>query len=159
VEKLFQQRGGFGEARRHALGGFHGDRFCNSIEREPARCGRTVEQFLEQIIEKAVRITHGHAGGEAANLQGVSAESLDLDPGRLAAVQERLDEIHAALKRFGPTEADLRRNLARVTEELATAEAGADTEALAAQLAQATEAAAVLGRKLLRARAKASERC
>ncbi len=81
---------------------------------------------------------------------------LDLDPGRLAAVQERLDEIHAALKRFGPTEADLRRNLARVTEELATAEAGADTEALAAQLAQATEAAAVLGRKLLRARVKAS---
>jgi len=82
---------------------------------------------------------------------------LDLDPTRLQAVQERLDEIYAALKRFGPTEADLRRNLAKVTEELGVFEqASADPEALAQELRTATEAAASLGRKLVRARSKAS---
>jgi uncharacterized LabA/DUF88 family protein len=52
---------------------------------------------------------------------------LDLDPNRLAAVQERLDELYAALKRFGPTELDLRRNFAKVQEELA-AFGGADSD-------------------------------
>jgi DNA repair protein RecN (Recombination protein N) len=81
---------------------------------------------------------------------------LDLDPGRLAAVQERLDELHAALKRFGPTEADLRANLARVTAELDAATAAADGEQLALLVRQATDTAAAVGRKLLRARAQAS---
>lgn len=81
---------------------------------------------------------------------------LDLDPSRLQEVQERLDEVHGALKRFGPTEADFRQNLARTTAELAQEEAGSDTEALQAQLRAATEAAAAHGRKLLRARHKAA---
>ena len=82
---------------------------------------------------------------------------LDLDPARLQSVQERLDEIQAALKRFGPTEADLRANLARVTAELAAAEGSdQDPEALTAELRAAVEAAAAVGRKLLRARRKAS---
>lgn len=81
---------------------------------------------------------------------------LDLDPSRLQEVQERLDEVHGALKRFGPTEADFRQNLARTAAELAQEEAGADTEALAAQLRAATETAAAHGRKLLRARQKAA---
>ncbi|MEO6596121.1 MAG: AAA family ATPase, partial [Planctomycetota bacterium] len=83
---------------------------------------------------------------------------LELDPSRLQAVQERLDEIHAGLKRFGPSEQDLRDNLAKVTAELATAEDGnADPEQLAGELRAATEAVAVVGRKLVRARAKASK--
>jgi DNA repair protein RecN (Recombination protein N) len=82
---------------------------------------------------------------------------LDLDPNRLAAVQERLDELYAALKRFGPTELDLRRNFAKVQEELAAfGGADSDPEALAQELRQATEQAAGLGRKLVRARAKAA---
>ncbi len=80
---------------------------------------------------------------------------LDLDPARLTAVQERLDEVHAALKRFGPTEVDLRANLVRVAAELQATEANADSEALAGQLRQATDVAATSGRKLLRARSKA----
>lgn len=83
---------------------------------------------------------------------------LDLDPNRLVAVQERLDEIYAALKRFGPTEADLRRNLAKVEAELASAEGGStDPEVLDQELRTATEHAAAIGRKLVRARAKAAE--
>lgn len=82
---------------------------------------------------------------------------LDLDPARLQQVQERLDEIHGALKRFGPTEQDLRANFAKVTAELATAEGrDSDPEALAGELRAATDAAAAIGRKLLRARGKAA---
>jgi DNA repair protein RecN (Recombination protein N) len=82
---------------------------------------------------------------------------LDLDPSRLAAVQERLDEVLAALRRYGPTEADFRRSLARVADEVQQrAAAEADPEALAAKVRQLTDAAAALGRKLLRARHKAS---
>ena len=71
-------------------------------------------------------------------------------------MQERLDEVHAALKRFGPTEADFRQNLARTAAELAQQEAGSDTEALQAQLQAATDVAVAHGRKLLRARHKAA---
>lgn len=82
---------------------------------------------------------------------------LELDPSRLAAVQERLDEIHAVLQRFGPTEQELRQNLLRVAAELEQAEVlAADPAVLAAELQQATEAAASVGRKLLRARRKAA---
>ncbi|MEZ6038563.1 MAG: DNA repair protein RecN [Planctomycetota bacterium] len=83
---------------------------------------------------------------------------LDLDPGRLDAVQTRLDEIYDALKRFGPTEADFRRNLERTKTELQSAEeADADPETLLAALREATDEAAAIGRKLLRARLKAAE--
>jgi len=81
---------------------------------------------------------------------------LELDPGRLAAVEERLDEIHTALKRFDPTEDALRANLARTGRELAEAEqADAEPEELVAQLKQATDELAATARKLMRARKKA----
>lgn len=81
---------------------------------------------------------------------------LELDPGRLAAVEERLDEVHSALKRFGPTERDLRENLAATERELSELEA-ADTapEALVASLRARTDEVVTLGKKLLRARKKA----
>jgi len=53
--------------------------------------------------------------------------------------------VHGALKRFGPTEADFRQNLARTTAELAQEEAGSDTEALQAQLEQRVERMAYNG--------------
>ncbi|MFK7740735.1 MAG: DNA repair protein RecN [Planctomycetota bacterium] len=83
---------------------------------------------------------------------------LELDPGRLNHVQERLDEIHTALKRFGPTEEDLRRNLIEATRELEQAEAAdTDPESLHAELRELTEACAAIGRKLVRARTKAGK--
>ena len=88
-------------------------------------------------------------------LQSAQAR-LDLDPARLQAVRERLDEIHGVLKRFGPTEADLRATRERIGAELATAAADADQEALAADARRALDAAAAAGRKLLRARGKAA---
>ncbi|HLQ38030.1 MAG TPA: hypothetical protein VK348_09520, partial [Planctomycetota bacterium] len=82
---------------------------------------------------------------------------LELDPQRLQAIAERLDAIHEALRRFGPTEQEFRGNLARTAVELARAEdAAGDPAALAAELQASAAAAAALGRKLLRARTKAS---
>ena len=82
---------------------------------------------------------------------------LDLDPARLADVEARLDAIQSALKRFGPTEADFRRKLAEVVQELAKVEQQGDEEALAHAQKLALAAAATTGRKLLRARRKAAE--
>lgn len=103
---------------------------------------------LAQIDSLLADVCRGLQSGQAR---------LDLDPLRLSDVQQRLDEIHSALKRFGPTEADLRRNLAAVEQELAGYEGeGADPELVAQQLAAAVDAAAAVGRKLVRARGKAA---
>jgi DNA repair protein RecN (Recombination protein N) len=116
-----------------------------SIDRRLEDAAEQMAQAEELVAEVCRKLQSGQA-------------RLDLDPSRLQAVQERLDEIYAGLKRFGPTEADLRRNLVKVTTELdAATEAEADPEALAAELRQATELAAGLGRKLVRARAKIAE--
>lgn len=126
-----------------------------------ARAARAVQQAaaidarLEPAAEQMGQIEELVAG-VCRQLQSGQAR-LDLDPSRLQVVQQRLDEIHAALRRFGPSEADLRHNFARVTAELAAADGGAgDPAVLAAELRAATEAAAAAGRKLLRARLKAA---
>jgi DNA repair protein RecN (Recombination protein N) len=119
---------------------------------EAAAIDRRLEEAADQMAQIEELVTE-----VCRKLQSGQAR-LDLDPNRLVAVQERLDEIYAALKRFGPTEADLRRNLEKVKAELAKAEDGnADPEVLAQELRQVTEAAAAIGRKLVRARVKASE--
>lgn len=116
-----------------------------SIDRRLEEAAEQMAQAEELVADVCRKLQSGQA-------------RLDLDPSRLVAVQERLDEIYAALKRFGPTEADLRRNHEKVKAELATAEDGnADPEVLAQELRQATDAAAAIGRKLVRARAKAAE--
>ncbi|MBL8729349.1 MAG: AAA family ATPase [Planctomycetes bacterium] len=127
-----------------------------------ARAARAVQQAaaidrrLEDASEQMAQIEELVAG-VCRSLQSGQAR-LELDPSRLQAVQERLDEIHSALKRFGPTEADLRRNLASTAAELAAAEGEtADPETLAAELRAATDVAAAAGRKLVRARRKAAE--
>ncbi|MGE3171612.1 MAG: DNA repair protein RecN [Planctomycetota bacterium] len=81
---------------------------------------------------------------------------LELDPGRLSEVEDRLDAVQEALRRFGPTERDFRRTLVEVTAELQKLEGSGDPEQLAAERQRALAAAAVVGRKLLRARAKAA---
>ncbi|MCU0862467.1 MAG: DNA repair protein RecN [Planctomycetes bacterium] len=114
-----------------------------------------IDRRLEEAAEQLAQIDELVAD-VCRKLQSGQAR-LDLDPARMQAVQERLDEVHTALKRFGPTEADLRRNLAKVAAELAAAEGkDSDPALLAAELQQATEAAAAVGRKLLRARHKAA---
>ena len=100
----------------------------------------------EELVAEVCRKVQSAQGG------------LDLDPERLGEVQERLDTVHEALRRHGPTEAEFRQNLARVNEELARFEgASSDPDALAAELKDRTTALAALGRKLVRARRKAAE--
>jgi DNA repair protein RecN (Recombination protein N) len=133
----------------------------DSASDQLARATRAVQEAaaidvrLEDAAEQMAQI-EDLVADVCRKLQSGQAR-LDLDPARLQQVQERLDEIHSALKRFGPTEQDLRDNLARVRAELAAAEELAgDPEALAAELRQASERAAAAGRKLLRARQKAA---
>lgn len=130
-----------------------GDQVARAVKavQQAAAIDRRLEDAAEQMAQVEELIAD-----VCRKLQSGQAR-LDLDPKRLQAVQQRLDEIYGALKRFGPTEQDLRANFARVTAELAAADGGdADPEALAASLRQATEQAAATGRKLVRARGKAS---
>ncbi len=124
-------------------------RALRSVQDAAAIDGRLADaaEQLGQVDEMVADVCRKLQSGQAR---------LDLDPARLQEVQERLDEVHAALKRFGPTEADLRQNLARTAAELAAAEAFADTEQLVAALKKASDDAVALGRKLLRLRAKAA---
>ena len=81
---------------------------------------------------------------------------LELDPGRLAAVEERLDEIHTGLKRFGPSEADLRQNFLDTASELEAAEAAdVDPDVLTAESKAALDNLVAIGRQVVRARKKA----
>jgi DNA repair protein RecN (Recombination protein N) len=132
----------------------------NNVAEQIARAARAVQEAaaidrrLEGAAEGLAQVDELVAD-VCRQLQSGQAR-LELDPGRLVTVQDRLDEIHTALRRFGPTEADLRATFARVAAELAAAQEGADATALAQELRAAVDAAAALGRRLLRARQKAS---
>ncbi|MCY2957559.1 MAG: DNA repair protein RecN [Planctomycetota bacterium] len=120
--------------------------------REAALVDRRLEDSQEALDEASELVAE-----VCRKLQSGLAR-LDLDPRRLEAVEARLDEVHRALQRFGPTEADFRRNLVQVTAELLAADNSSDDpDALAVELAGKTEAVAVIGRKLMRARRKAAE--
>ncbi|MBZ0154491.1 MAG: AAA family ATPase, partial [Planctomycetes bacterium] len=82
------------------------DRLARAIRvvQQAAAIDRRLEEQAEQLAQidsLLADVCRGLQSGQAR---------LDLDPARLSDVQQRLDEIHSALKRFGPTEADLRRN-------------------------------------------------
>ena len=125
-----------------------------------SRAARALQQAaaidvqLEDAVEQMAQIEDLLAD-VCRKLQSGQAR-LELDPGRLAHVEERLDEIHTALKRYGPTEDDFRQNLANTEGELEAAEA-ADVapEVLLEELKSATEVVVGTARKLIRARKKA----
>ncbi len=123
---------------------------ASRVAAEAAAIDRRLEDAAEQLAQVEEQVAE-----VCRKLQSGQAR-LDLDPSQLATVAARLDEVHGALRRFGPTEQDFRTRLADVETELAAAEELlADPEALAAALRAAVDATAAVGRKLVRARAKA----
>jgi DNA repair protein RecN (Recombination protein N) len=103
---------------------------------------------LRQIDDLVAEVCRAVQSGQAR---------LDLDPGRLQLVSDRIDEIHRALRRFGPGEDEFRAQLLAVQQELTAMEGlEADPAAMTAELQRLTAAAAALGQKLLRARQQAS---
>jgi DNA repair protein RecN (Recombination protein N) len=131
-----------------------------NITDELARAMRAVQQAaaidvrLEEASEQLAQV-EDLVADVCRKVQSGQAR-LELDPDRLVSVEERLDEIHTGLKRFGPTEEDLRQNFLVTEEELKSAEAAdSEPEVLIAGLKRATEITANSGRKLLRARKKA----
>jgi DNA repair protein RecN (Recombination protein N) len=82
---------------------------------------------------------------------------LSADPERLAEVERRLSDIHGTLLRYGPTEADFFEFLARIESDFAAVNiSDDDLEALDADLAEKKKTVVALGKKLNRARSKAS---
>jgi DNA repair protein RecN (Recombination protein N) len=110
-----------------------------------------LEPAAELLADASARLA------EAARMLQSRMSDLDLDPGRLAVVEERLAAVRRALARFGPTEEDLRRELDAQRAELAQLTGGDDdARALGARVEEAFGEAASVGRKLLRARRKAA---
>lgn len=116
-----------------------------AIDPALAEAHERVQDAVEHVGD-AVRVVQSRAG------------SVDLDPARLAEVEERLAEVRRALKRFGPTERDYADNLERARGELGELEGGHDPESLQARLAAEVRALAGAGRRLVRARQKAAAR-
>jgi len=133
--------------------GSAGDRFARAAR--AVQQAAEVDRRLEDVAERMSQVDDLVAT-ICRDLQSHRAE-LDLDPARMNDVVARLDEIHTVLRRFGPTEADLRRNFEQATDELAVAEdESATPEALESQLRESIEIVQRLAGKLLRARKKAS---
>jgi DNA repair protein RecN (Recombination protein N) len=112
---------------------------------------RALAPAAEQLRDADVLLT------EVARAVRSGLSRLDLDPARLAEVDERLTRVRRMLDRFGPSEAEVfaqrdafRRELDRLTD------AAAQPDALAAELARRTEALADAGHKLARVRRKAA---
>jgi DNA repair protein RecN (Recombination protein N) len=102
---------------------------------------------IEELVSDACRELQSRLAG------------LEDDPGRLAAVESRLDEVHRLLRRFGPTPAEFFANLARAAEELDELEVGDEPrEALAERLAGQVAELGGLGRELATMRRQAGGR-
>jgi len=96
---------------------------------------------------------------EAAFLLRELAEDLNADPERLAAVEERLLEIHDALRRDGPTEADLFDRLDRIESELDRIDLDDDKcDRLGEELEEKKKKLSDLGRRIHDERYKAGGR-
>jgi len=131
-----------------------------NVSDDLAKAARAVRQAaaidvqLEEAVEQMAQV-EDLVADVCRKLQSGQAR-LELDPGRLVAVEERLDEIHTALKRYGPTEEDFRQNLITTATELEAAEAAdVEPEVLVGELKTATEVVVTIARKLIRARKKA----
>ncbi|HLU39927.1 MAG TPA: DNA repair protein RecN [Planctomycetota bacterium] len=125
-----------GRARRHV--------------REAAGIDRNLEDAAHQLAEAEMLV------GEAVRALQHGLARLDLDPDRLAAVEDRLGEVRDALQRFGLDEAEWSSALAAAQEELARlTDESQQPEALAAELQAKLADAAEVGRRLVRARKKA----
>lgn len=104
-------------------------------------------QEAEVSVQEAGRVLQSHFA------------ALDLDPARLAAVEERLAELRRALQRFGPGEEQFLARLAGMQDELAQLTDGTHSpEALEQELQDKLAAAMALGQKLIKARKKAATR-
>lgn len=84
---------------------------------------------------------------------------LDLDPARLAQLEERLADVRRALARFGPGESELLENREAMRGELDQLEdPSGSLEALEARFASHLDEVAAAARKLVRARQRAVAR-
>jgi DNA repair protein RecN (Recombination protein N) len=110
---------------------------------------------LDALAERLAAVTL-EIGELAAELRGY-AEGVEADPGRLAAVEERLDDLERLKRKHGGSVESVLAHAERCREEVARLEGAEErgTEAEAA-LAAAEERRATLGGRLSKARAAAA---
>ena len=112
-----------------------------------------VRPIVEMVAEASATLE------EAARDLGRYADRLDLDPGELAEVTERLNTLNRLLKKYGPTMADLldhRRQLAAEIKQLEGA--GEDASGLEASLKPLAAEQKKLGQELTAARQAAAKK-
>jgi DNA repair protein RecN (Recombination protein N) len=118
-----------------------------------AAIDRELAPAAELVADARVQVT------EAARIALSRLAALDLDPGRLGAVEERLGRIRRGLDRFGPGEDEFFARRAAFAAELADLEDAARTpEELEAAFRAALDDLAAAGRQLTRAREEAAAR-
>jgi DNA repair protein RecN (Recombination protein N) len=83
-------------------------------------------------------------------------QRLELDPARLRALEERLDAVHTAARKFRLQIADIPERLSRMKERLAELQTGFDADALREREAKAEAAYRGRAQKLTSARRKAA---
>jgi DNA repair protein RecN (Recombination protein N) len=114
---------------------------------------------IDSRLQPALESVHAaeDAVADAARAVQDRLSSLDLDPGRLAVVEERLATLDRLLARFGPTDGDLFRRRQALAEELDELEGeSAEPEALATALREATAELAQAGGALVAIRRAAA---
>jgi DNA repair protein RecN (Recombination protein N) len=128
---------------------------------EAVRALETVAALAPELGEVATELGDAEirVREAASTLRGFLA-SLEAEPGRLEAVEDDLERVAEARRRFSaPTTEDLLARAAAARAELARVEAGADPAADAERaLAEAEERTAALASALSEARAEAADR-
>ena len=95
---------------------------------------------------------------EAAHALRRYADRVDLDPSRLAAVEERLDALHAAARRLRVTPEELPERLESLQARLAELDVASDLEALVRKEQEARERYQAVAGQLSQKRAVAAAR-
>jgi DNA repair protein RecN (Recombination protein N) len=153
------------EGLREAAGGAHAAALGAEEDGGAAAALARAEALLQGVagVDSSLDALAGRLGSLAIELADVAAElrdygdALEADPGRLAAVEERLDALDRLQRKHGGSVDSVLAHAERCRAEIARLEGAEERGAEAeADLAEAESRRAKLGEKLAKARAKAA---
>lgn len=128
-----------------------------ALERRASDLGDGATELLRPAVEALAR-ARSEIDEAVAGFRAV-LDRVDVDPGRLGTVSDRLDTLRRLLDRFGPTEEALLRHRDEAGRELHELEGDEENEAEADRLVERAEARlSTVGKALDKARARAAKR-
>jgi DNA repair protein RecN (Recombination protein N) len=123
----------------------------SSLLTDAAEVDQALVPVANTVKEASIQLS------EASFDLGRYLSKLDLDPGELAEVNERLNVLNRVLKKYGPTPEDVLAKQEEVSKQVAELErAGEDTTELEAKLAPLTDELTKIGQELSAKRKKAA---